>query len=540
MSDYRLLLLLMPLLTFIAGCEQQSTRQLAQKGLVYCSEGNPATFNPQLDISGITVDATSHQLYNRLIRYNPETGQLEPELATSWLLRDDGVTYEFQLRKDVPFHSTPYFTPTRNFNVDDVIFTFDRWRMLSHNYHNVSGGSYPYFESLELSQVVEEVSRINGYRVKIKLSHPDSSFLASLATDFAIILSAEYAEYLEDEELDKSLIDRRPIGTGPYKFASFQRNSHIRYFRHPDYWAGPAKPEQLLYDITPTSSMRLAKLITGECDVAAYPAQTELKVIQEHPELTLDELPGLNVGFWAFNTKRPPFDNPKVRRALAMAIDKETLLDAVYFDSAVRAKGILPPTSWAYDQTQQEVNYNPVRARQLLEEAGFGEGFSMNIWALPVQRPYNPNARKMAEIMQRYLAEIGVSARIISYEWSNFRERLRAMQHDSVLIGWSADNVDPDNFYRPLLSCPAVDSGSNRANWCHPEFDKVLEQALMSADKQQRTALYRQANQILNDQMPLVPLAHAYRFQAYRKAVRNLPILPFGGIAFGGVSKEER
>ncbi|MDF2179585.1 peptide ABC transporter substrate-binding protein SapA [Aliiglaciecola sp. CAU 1673] len=523
----------------LGACQDNRTRELAEQGLIYCSEGNPLSFNPQLDISGTTVDATSHQVYNRLLDFDSETGKVVPNLATSWLVSEDGLTYTFQLRKDVAFHSTAFFKPSRPFNADDVLFSINRWRLKDHPFHHVSGGSYPYFDSLGLNKVVVEVNKINGYRVEIKLSRPDSSFLATLATDFSVILSQEYAEQLLAAGTPE-LLDTQPVGTGPFQFVSFREDNHVRYHRNPDYWGEQQTQQQLIYDITPSSSMRLAKLITGECDVIAFPAQTELRIVEERGDLILDEKPGLNIGFWAFNTAKPPFNDARVRKALTMAVDKRTLIDAVYFDSAIAAKGLLPPTSWAFDDTRKETHYNPVMARQLLDEAGIGTGFTMDIWAMPVERAYNPNATKMAEIMQNYLQQVGVKARIVSYEWGTFRRLLAQGQHDSVLIGWTADSGDPDNFYRPLLSCSAIASGTNRANWCSEEYDDLIDQALAHTDENMRLTIYRQANDILEEQMPLFPIAHAYRFQAYRKEIKGLTINPFGGIQFAGVVKESR
>lgn len=521
------------------GCQDLNDAEVKQKGLIYCSEGSPVTFNPQLDISGTTADAAAHQLYNGLLDFDPETSKVIPALADSWLVSEDGLTYTFQLRKDVQFHQTDYFTPTRPFNADDVLFSINRWRLPSHPYHKVSGGIYPYFESLGLQDIVAEVNRLNGYRVEIKLRHPDSSFLATLATDFAVMLSAEYADNMLLAGTPE-LIDSQPIGTGPFKFEHFRKNNYIRYYKHPDYWNGEVYQEQLIFDITPTSSMRLAKLITGECDVIAFPAQTELHIVDQRQDLVLDEKPGLNVGFWAFNSARPPFDDPRVRRALAMAVDRKALLDAVYSDSAVASKGLLPPTSWAFDENQREIHYNPALARQLLDEAGIKRGFRMNIWAMPVQRAYNPNATKMAELIQSYLDKVDIKADIVSYEWATFRRLLKQGMHDSVLIGWSADNGDPDNFYRPLLSCSAIASGTNRANWCLPKYDELINEALRYTDEDSRMHYYHQVNELLVEQMPLVPIAHAYRFQAYREGITGMQINPFGGIRFGQVRKEGR
>ncbi|WOI36574.1 ABC transporter substrate-binding protein [Alteromonas sp. CI.11.F.A3] len=520
----------------VAACSKQDEHAFYNSGLVYCSESNPVTFNPQLDTSSTTTDASSHQLYDRLLDFDPDSGRIIPSVASSWLVSDDGLTYTFQLRKDVEFHTTSYFTPSRNFNADDVIFSIDRWRLTSHPYHYVSGGRYPYFESLGLAQNIASVERLNGYRVEINLKRRDSSFLANLATDFSVMLSQEYGEALLQQGLPNR-IDQYPIGTGPFKFENYRKDHYIRYQRHQTYWGEQDNAERLIYDITPKSSLRLAKLMTGECDATAFPAQTELEIIRSRDDLLLAEKPGLNVGFWAFNTQRPPFDNPDVRRALAAAIDKNTLLEAVYFDSATRAKTLLPAASWAFQNDADDTAYNPVLARKLLENAGVEPGFTMTIWAMPIERAYNPNAAKMAELIQRYLREVGVTATIVSYDWATFRRHLQEGLHDSVLIGWSADNGDPDNFYRPLLSCGAIPSGTNRAMWCDSDYDELLDKALQTEDLEARRLIYQQVNRLLYERLPLVPIAHAYRYQAYRNELEGMTINPFGGVRFGGVGK---
>lgn len=535
--NYAIRTLLILCIVIITACGEFDADKLTEPGIIYCSEGNPTSFNPQLDTSGTTSDASSHQIYDRLLDFDPTTGKIIPALASSWLVSPDGLTYTFQLRRQVSFHATNYFTPSRNFNADDVMFSINRWRLPDHPFHNVSGGSYPYFTSLGLNEKIDSVERINGYRLELKLKSPDSSFMANLATDFSVILSQEYANSLMQQG-KMANIDNYPIGTGPFKFINYKKDRFIRYERHEGYWSHDTAPEKLIFDITPSSSLRLAKLITGECDAIAFPSQSELNVVREREDLTLEEKPGLNVGFWAFNSSKPPFDNPKVRRALSLAIDKNTLLETVYFDSATSARGLLPESSWAYQSDLVDSTYNPVMARRLLIESGIDDGFSMDIWAMPVERAYNPNARKMAVLIQRYLSEVGVTANIVSFEWSTFRQRLTQGSHDSVLIGWNADNGDPDNFYRPLLTCAAIESGTNRAMWCNPQYDDLVNQAVLYSDIEDRIDFYHQANALIAEQVPLVPIAHAFRYRAHRSELKGLVINPFGSIRFGDVEKQ--
>ncbi|WP_299072609.1 ABC transporter substrate-binding protein [uncultured Paraglaciecola sp.] len=520
----------------LVACDALLQSTTDANSIVYCSEGSPANFNPQLDTSGTTVDASSHQIYDRLLDFDLENGDIVPALATSWLVSDDGKTYTFQLRKNVPFHQTQTFTPTRYFNADDVLFSINRWRLTEHPFHQTSGGMYPYIDSLNLSGLITDIKSLNAYRVQITLSKPESSFLANLATDFAVILSAEYADKLIARN-QKKLIDHQPVGTGPYQLTSFRQDRYIRYAEHPEYWRQIPLTKKLIFDITPSSSLRLAKLLTNECDAIALPSHSELEVIRQQEDLVLDTQPGLNVGFWAFNTSKAPFDNPQVRRALGMAIDRNALIEAIYFNNAIAAKNIVPPTSWAFQADVRPLSYNPIAAKKLLRAQGIGDDFTMNIWAMPVQRAYNPNAMRMAELIQAYLQEVGIQVNIISYEWSKFRQRLTEGLHDSVLIGWSADNGDPDNFYRPLLSCSAIESGTNRAMWCSEEYDTLINQALQFADVSERTYFYGKANELLAEQLPLIPIAHASRYQANRNKLQGLVINPYGGVRFGGVKK---
>ena len=539
MKNLRKILAVLPVLGLL-GCSPADVQNShITQGLVYCSEGNPVSFNPQLIITGTTVDATSNQLYNRLLEYNPTTGRLEAALADSWQISADGRTYTFTLRRDVQFHETNYFKPSRPLTAEDVVFSFNRVIRENHPFHFVSGGNYPFFQSVDFMSLIDNIEAIGPHQVRFHLVESDSSFLANLATDFSVILSAEYGQQLLDLGTPE-LIDSAPVGTGPFVFTRYYKNNHIRYKRNDRYWGGPPQIDQLVYDITPKSTNRIAKLLTGDCDVSALPQASELSVLREQLELELQVQTGLNVAYWAFNTQRPPFDNVKIRRALAMAINKKAIIDAVYYGSGTTAKSILPPLSWAYDHALEEYRYDPDAARTLLREAGYPQGFEMTLWAPPVQRIYNPNAIKMAELIQAQLADIGIQVQIVSYDWSIFVQKLHESTYDSVLMGWTADNADPDNFFRPQLSCASLESGNNRANWCEPEFDLLIHSAITQQDHDARRLYYVQAQRLLHDEVPLVPITHAMRFQVKDREIHGMPLNPYGGISFAKSHREAK
>lgn len=245
----------------------------------------------------------------------------------------------------------------------------------------------------------------------------------------------------------------------------------------------------------------------------------------------------LNVGYFGFNTKKPPFDNKLVRQAVSLAINKQAIIDTVYRSQAARAKSILPETSWAYDKNTPEDIYDPIRAKSLLEIAGYAQGFDMDIWAMPVQRAYNPNAVTMAKLIQADLKKIGVKVKIVSYEWSTFLRRLSLGEHQSFLLGWSADHPDPDNFFTPMLSCSQSKTVNNRTFWCNKEYDQLLQDALETTSMKKRKQYYAKAMAIIDEEVPLLPIAHSKRFQARDTNVQGKILANFGGISFHHVSK---
>lgn len=528
---------LVPLMIFfLMACDNDDNSSLSAKSIIYCAEGSPENFNPQTVTSGTTIDATSNQLYNRLINFQGDKNEIGPSLAKSWHVTRDGKMITFYLRKNVAFHQTDYFTPTRPLNADDVLFSFNRILNPEHEYHHVSGGSYPFFQSVEFGSLVQEIEKINDYTVRFKLSRADSSFLANIATDFAVILSAEYAQQLTKEHA-RHKIDLFPVGTGPFKFKEYRVGSLIRYYRHDDYWRQHVAIEQLVFDITPSNTGRLTKLLANECDVVAYPIAHEK--ITEHPNLTLEAVTSYNVSYLGFNTQKPPFDNKLVRQAISYAINKQAIIDTIYFGHAEIAKSLLPKSSWAHDKNIVDQEYSIAKARELLIEAGYPDGLTMDIWALPVQRAYNPNALTTAKLIQADLQQIGITVNIVSnYEWTTFSRHLAKGEHQAVLLGWSADHPDPDNFFTPLLSCASMHTGRNRAFWCNEEFDDYLHKSLQTTNTKQRKKLYAQALKILSEEIPLLPIAHSKRYQARANTIKGELLHSFGGIDFSGASKD--
>jgi dipeptide transport system substrate-binding protein len=508
------------------------------KTLVYCSEGSPEGFDPALYTAGTTFDASSKTIYNHLVEFVRGTTEVEPGLAESWDISDDGLQYTFHLRPGVKFHTTDFFTPTRDFNADDVIFSFDRQMNPDNPYNQyVEGASWEYFNAMSMPDLIESIEKVDDMTVTFHLTRPEAPMIANLAMDFASIVSKEYADQLEASG-QKEQLNQQPIGTGPFQFVAYQPDAVIRYKANPDYWKGKQPIDDLVFAITTDQSVRQQKLLANECQIMPYPNPADVQSLKDNPDITVLQQEGLNVGYLAYNTQQPPFDNVQVRKALNMAINKQAILDAVFQGAGQIAKNPIPPTMWSYNDAIQDDPYDPDAARQMLADAGVSD-LSMKIWAMPVQRPYNPNARRMAELIQADFAEIGVDSEIVSYEWGEYLERSKAIDHDgAVLLGWTGDNGDPDNFLAVLLGCDAV-GGANRAEWCNDEFNDLIQEAKTLGSQEERAKLYEQAQVVFKREAPWATIAHSVVFMPMRNSVTGYIMDPLGGHRFDGVDLTE-
>ena len=510
------------------------------KTLVYCSEGSPENFTPAMNTTGTSLDA-ARPVYNKLVQFTPGTTAVEPGLAESYEVADGGKTLTFHLRKGVKFHSgVNGFTPTRDLNADDVIFSFERQWKPEHPYAKVSGGAYDYFNDMGMPDLLEAVTKgADDMTVVMKLTKPNAPILANLAMDFATIQSAEYADFLMKKGTPEQF-DQIPVGTGPFSFVDYQKDAVIRFKANPDYWGGKPKIDDLVYAITPDATARYAKMKANECQVMIAPNPADLADIGANADIQLLQQAGLNIGYLAMNAQKPPFDKVEVRKAIAMAIDRDAILKEVYQGAGQKAKNPIPPTMWSYDESTVDYPYDPAKAKEMLAAAGV-TSLATDLWWMPVQRPYNPNAKRMAEMMQADLAKVGITATLVSYEWGEYRKRLQAGEHQMGLLGWTGDNGDPDNFLAVLLGCNAEGkpNANNIPKWCDAKFQEDINKAVEITDQAERTKLYQDAQKISHDQVPWLNIAHSTVFEPVSKKVSGYKVSPLGAHEFQNVDITE-
>ncbi len=511
-----------------------TTTPLSAKTLVFCSEGSPENFYPAINTTGTSFDANG-QIYSRVVEFERGGTRVVPGLAERWDISPDGKTYTFHLRRGVKWHSNRIFRPTRDFDADDVVFSLERQWKENHPFFKVTSSNHSYFNDMGLPALMKSVEKLDANTVRVTLNEPEAPFLSDLAMEFAAIQSKEYADAMLKAGTPEKL-DQEPIGTGPYFLVQYQKDAVIRYRAFADYWDGKAKIDDLVFSITPDAAVRWAKLQKGECHVMPYPNPADLDAMRRTPSIEVLEQPGLNIGYLAYNTTRKPFDDVRVRKALNMAINKKAIIDAVYLSTGVAAKNPIPPSMWSYNDDIMDDPFDPAAAKKLLSDAGYPNGFTTDLWAMPVQRPYNPNARRIAELMQADLAKIGVTAEIRSFEWGEYRKRAQNGEHMMAQLGWTGDNGDPDNFLHSLLGCnSARTDGSNIAKFCYPPFEELVAKAKSVSDQSERTALYRKAQVVFKEQAPWFTIAHAVQLKPVRKEVVDFKLSPFGRHTFYGV-----
>ena len=506
----------------------------AAKTLVYCSEGSPENFYPGINTTGTSFDV-SDQIYDTIVKFERGGTQVVPGLAESWTISDDGLVYTFKLRKGVKFHSTSKnFKPTRDFNADDILFMIDRQWKEDNPYFKVTSPNHSYFNDMGLPKLLKSVEKVDDHTIKFTLNKPEAPFLANLAMQYAGVQSKEYADAMLKAGTPEK-IDQEPIGTGAFHLVQYQKDAILRFKANPDYWAGKAKLDDLIFAITPDASVRWAKVQKGECHLMPYPNPADLDAMRANKDIKVLEQPGLNVGYLAFNTQKKPLDDVRVRKAISMAIDKKAIIDAVYLSTGIPAKNPIPPTMWSYNDDVKDIPFDPEGAKKLLAEAGVSN-LTTDLWAMPVQRPYNPNAKRIAELMQADLAKIGVKAEIKTFEWGEYRKRLQAGEHQMGMFGWTGDNGDPDNFLHTLLGCDsAVPGGGNVAKWCYQPYNELVVKAKTISKQAERAELYKQAQVIFKEQIPWFTIAHAVQLKPVRNEVIDFKLSPFGRHTFYGV-----
>lgn len=525
---------------------------LTENGLIYCTNVSGFSFNPQTADAGTSMNVVTEQIYNKLFEIKNHSATVTPSLAVSYSTSADGKEILINLRKGVKFHHTPWFTPTRDFNAEDVVFSINR--VLGHDtylpildqdnseydknpqyrifHEQAKRVRFPYFDSIKLNQKIKSITAVNPYQVKIELFEPDSSILSHLASQYAIIFSQEYAYQLNADN-NLTQLDTHPVGTGPYQVQNYVYNQYIRLLRNDNYWNKDAKIKHILVDLSTERTTRLIKFFNNECQIAAYPEVSQLGLLHDNDErYYLQSTDGMNLSYLAFNFNKPLMQNEQIRQAISQSINRARIVRNIYHNTATVANNIIPNVSWAstVNTPEFEFDYSPKKARNTLS----GKNLHLNMWVLNEEQVYNPSPLKTAELIKWDLAQAGVKVKVRSVTRVFLLDQLakKTEDYDMILTGWLTGNLDPDGFMRPILSCDTKDDITNLSNWCNPKFNQLMDNALSNTRLQERAKNYNLAQDLVLRELPIIPIANAKRFLVANRNVKGVQMSPFGSMNF--------
>ena len=448
-------------------------------------------------------------LFDGLMDYQPGTSELMPDLAESYEITDDGLSYTFKLREGVKFHNG------REMTAEDVKYSLER--TINPQTQSPGAGFFASIQGFDAmasgdSTSLAGVTVIDPYTVTIALSRPDATFLHVMALNFSFIVPKEETEKYGPD------FGKNPVGTGAFKMTEWALGQRVVFERNPEYYrAELPKLDRIEFQVGIEPNVALLKLQRGEVDILGdpIPAARFLQVKNDPANADLLVEGGqLHTGYITMNVKMPPFDNAKVRQAVNMAVNKERIIKIIN-GRAVPANQPLPPTMPGYDPAYEGYPFDPAKAKALLAEAGFADGFDTELFAMNT----DPNPR-IAQAIQQDLKEIGINAEVKSLAQSTViaagGEPDQAPMIWSGGMAWIADFPDPSNFYGPILGCGgAVPGGWNWAWYCNEELEQQATQAdamVDAAKADERIALWRSIFISIMGDAPWVPVFNEQRF----------------------------
>lgn len=517
------LLLILVLSTALAACGEKKDsgsdgdKKEKEKVLVFGRGADSVKLDPAAVTDGESLNVTKN-IFETLINFGEQNTDLVPGLASKWETSKNGLEYTFELQKGVKFQDGT------DFNAEAVVKNFERWM-------NGNAEKFPYFQSMfggfkgDKNAVIKEVKADGEDKVIITLNYPQAPFLKNLAmTPFAIASPTA----LEKEGKN---FEKKPVGTGPFTFVEWKRNDSITLKKNEDYWQkGLPKLDKVIFRSIPDNSARLNALTSGEIDLADGINPSDAKMIEDNPNLQLFKRPSLNVGYLGLTVTRKPFDDKKVRQAVNYAIDKQAIVDTFYEGQADVAKNPMPPVIKGFNDSVEDYKYDPEKAKKLLAESDY-KGETIELWAMPVPRPYMPDGQKIAEAIQKNLEDVGMKSKIVNYEWGTYLDKASKGEADAFLLGWTGDNGDADNFLYTLLDEDNIGS-NNYTYFKNAETHKLLKEAQKEVDEEKRAKLYEKAQEIIHEEAPWVAIAYSTPLLAGKKEITGFKAHPTGSDRF--------
>ncbi len=461
----------------------------------------------------------SAEIMEGLVRFRPGTFDVTGALARSWTVSADGTRWTFHLRPGARFSDG---TPV---DAAAVKFNFDRWRLQHDPYHGAFDYAFWVSEFGGFSDdpkhpgVVRDVIVDGPLTVTFVLAQPSGTFLRNLAMQSFMIGSPTAIKR------DPLAFEQHPIGSGPYLLREWLRDDHITLDANPSYSGPGQKPSiatVVIRDI-PDQATSVLSIEKGELAMLTDVRSDDAVMLGAQRDIAIVRQPSNNLAYLAMNMEKKPFDNVLVRRAVAQAIDIPAILHALYGPGTVPGNNWTPPGMLGENKRVKLWPHDVAAAKRLLAQAGLPHGFATTLYLPTTPRPYMPDPQRLAEAIQADLKEAGITVTLEPLEFGVFLAKIQNGEHAMVLIGWSGDNGDPDNFYYPLLDQDSAIKpyAQNYSFWRDPEFHRLMLAGQRSVNEKERRAIYEQAAQLVHDQVPAIPLLHTPVPLALRDSVRG-------------------
>jgi len=494
--------------------------------LRYGRGAHSSTLDPQNTTSGEVAKVTN-QAYEGLIAFQPGEAALTESLATDWSV--DGQSVSVTLREDVTFHDGTEFT------ADDFIATYRRFVDEEYEYYFEDASVYGPFT---LGSWIDSIDAPGDYELSITLTQQYAPFLRNLAMFTAVVISQDAIE--GDTDLDEEM-----VGTGPFELETLDNsNNRIRLNAFDDYWGESPNIDEVLFLTRGQNSTRAQALVEEELDIIDGLDPDSMQIVDGSETAETRTATGINIGYMAFNLSRvEAFRDRRVRQAVSLAINTQSIVENIYSGIATQADQPIPPALFGHNEDISPYEHDPEQAQSLLEEAGYGDGFSFTLTTFQNPRGYNPAPLPTAETIRSNLRQVGIEVEIDDRQFSDYLTYTSEGRHDATLAGWFTDNADPDNFcyalMHPQVESPEgqdwVDWGTenfntgNNAAWANAEFMNLVDEAQQVSNQSERAELYQEASQIAHDEAPWVYLDYADEVRGVSNSVSNYVVAAIGG-----------
>ncbi len=474
---------------------------------IWGKAGDADTLDNQVSSNGETSEVTT-QIFNLLVRAKPGRTEIEPDLATSWSVSPDGLVWTFTLRRGVTFHDgTPW-------NAEAAKFNFDRMADEKNPYHAVKGFDYEYWGDF-MADSFKEARAVDPYTLQLVLKKPNAPLLYNLS-----IIAFQFNSPAALKKYGAQGFGQHPVGTGPYKFVEWVRDDHITLVANPSYFRkGLPKTQRVIMRVIKDNAARFLALKAGEVHAIELPNTDDVKAAQSDPNLKVGFRPPFNTGWVRFNMNNTLFKDKRIREAVALAINRKAIVQGLYAGFGEVANEHMPPTMWGRANVKP-IPYDPDRAKKLLAEAMYPNGFSFDFWYIPVSRPYFPSGKEIGTAIASDLGKIGIRARLQTEDWAAYLKDRKTNKFPMFMIGWIGDNGDPDDWLGFFF--PKYDPENAYLSYNNPAVFDLINKAKVTTSQAERAKMYAQAEAMVMADYRDVPIAHAKVPILMRKNVEGL------------------